>query len=157
MMGFAIRQYFGAGWDTDTVLVALSLLSILTGIHILFQTLEQMLRAQAYDHQIAPPRQPVTVNLNSTYGLSLPAVQIDVVRGFCLALISFPNTTEDYWLDGNPSKWQSLGGIGRSDFVECKKHLRQIGALKLKNPNAKNSKDIVADRHILARRAGGRL
>lgn len=155
MIGFAIRQYFGARWDTDIVLVALSLLSILTGIHILFQTLGQVLRAQAYDHQIAPPFRQVTVipNLNQTYALTLHTVQIDVERAFCRALLDFPILTEAYWLKGSPSKWQSMGGVGRKDFADCKERLTRLGALARTNPNAKNSPHKVADRRILEHRA----
>ena len=132
-------------------------LAVCVVIKMLGETLEQIWRAQTFDSVMNPKREPVTVAVQNMNEMSTVGVSIDVERSFCLALINFPNTTEAYWLNGNPSKWQSMGGIGRSDFVECKKNLTQIGALELKNPNAKNSTHRVANKHILARRAGGRL
>jgi len=119
-----------------------------TAVYILLSAFEQVLRAQGYEAVVNPIRQPVTVNLNQ---MTTSKVVVDTERMFCRALLEFgDDITEATWLRG---RWQSLGGVGRSDFIACKDRLTRLGGLARVNPAAKNSPHRVADRHILEHRA----
>jgi hypothetical protein len=114
-------------------------------------------RSQAFDNQIAPPRQPVTVNapdLNSTYGLSLPSVQIDVEKALAVVLMQFPDLTEKKWIKAGV--WQSIGGSSPQQFRDILDKWYRAGVIAKKNPNAKNSPYRIARKAELARIAGGR-
>ena len=160
LIGFIPVRIFGKDWDTFCLLLFSFFIGNCVAVYILIDSAVEMFRAQGYEAIVNPQRQPVTVNvpdLNPKYGLTLRPVQIDTTRLFARALLEFPdNLTETYWLKGHPSKWHTMHGVGRADFVECKKHLTRLGALELVNPNATNSPHKVASRRILAQIAGGR-
>ena len=154
LSGFAITRRFGWAWDTGFILISLCLLSVLTCAYMLLYTLECILRAaywEGADHKVLQPVKPIP-NLN-VYHLEVVKVKQDTERMFCKALLEFENLTESYWLKGSPSKWQSLGGVGRSDFVKCKDRLTRLGALERTNPQATNSPHRIANRRILEHRA----
>lgn len=149
-----MMRHFGIAWDSVLIFVYLVFLAIVTTLYMLLYTLEQVLRVRNWDAPIEPKKEYINhpINLN-TFQLSTPQVKYDVERMFCKALLEFPNLTESYWLKGSPSKWQSLGGVGRSDFVKCKDRLTRLGALERTNPQATNSPHRIADRRILEHRA----
>jgi hypothetical protein len=161
MIGFALSRQYGWAWDTAFVLIATSILAVLTAVYILLQTLEQVLRAQGYEAQVNPPRQPVTVNvpdLNPKFALSLRPVQIDVERAFAHQVVVMAhykdelNLTEKYWLGkhfGSPSRWQKLGGKSRAQFSEMIERFIVAGAFIRSNPNAKNSTPIINSEAVL--------
>jgi hypothetical protein len=122
---------------------------------MLLYTLEGVLKVRAWDATDTPKREPVVVRAQGINHLNMTVIKVryDTERMFCKALLEFPNLTESYWLKGSPSKWQSMGGMGRSDFVKCKDRLTKIGALERTNPQAGNSPHKVADRRILQHRA----
>lgn len=129
-------------------------MSVLTCAYMLLYTLEGVLRAAVYSDIANLKRDPVVVkSFNNLNQMTAVKVKYDTERMFCKSLLEFPNLTESYWLKGNPSKWQSLGGVGRSDFVKCKDRLTHLGALERTNPLAGNSPHRVADRRILEHRA----
>lgn len=154
--GFVLSRRFGWYWDTAFVLISLCFLSALTGLYMLLYSLEMVIRAESFDARVNPKREPVVVAthaVNQLYELKVPGLKADTERMFCKALLEFPNLTESYWLKGSPSKWQSMGGVGRSDFVKCKERLTRVGALERTNPKAGNSPHRVSDRRILEHRA----
>jgi hypothetical protein len=154
LTGFALTRHFGTAWDTVIIMVTLCFLSIVTGLYMLLRSLEYVLRLQAWDAP-TPKNEPVKVpiqNLNN-FQMTTYKIKQDTDRMFCKALLEFPNLTESYWLNGNPSKWSSMGGAGRKDFVNCIDRLAKIGALERANPNAKNSPYRVANRRMLEHRA----
>ena len=129
-------------------------MAIITALYMLLYTLEQVLLLAKWEAPTEPKKEinvPIK-NLNA-FQLSSQSIRYDVERMFCKALLEFPNLTESYWLNGNPSKWQSMGGAGRKDFVACKDRLARIGALERTNPQARNSPHRIADRRILEHRA----
>jgi len=153
LTGFCLSRRYGWAWDTGFILVSSCFLSIITALYILLCSLEHALRMQSWDLETTSKREPVTVSINNLNQLATVGVRYDTERMFCKALLEFPNLTESYWLKGNPSKWQSMGGTGRSDFVKCKERLTRLGALERTNPQAVNSPHKVADRRILEHRA----
>ena len=153
MTGFFLSRRFGWAWDTVLVTVFLCVLSILTGIYILLGTLVQVMQIINWNTPESK-REPVIVKtqFNQLHAATV-GIKFDTERMFCKSLLEFENLTESYWLKGNPSKWQSIGGAGRSDFVKCKERLTRLGALERTNPQAANSPHRIADRRILQHRA----
>jgi hypothetical protein len=153
LTGFVLSRRYGWAWDTGFILISLCFLSVMTGAYMLLYTLEQVLKVQAWDATTPPKQEPTKVPNLGGLQMTTLSVKYDTERMFCKALLEFPNLTEAYWLKGNPSKWQSMGGVGRRDFVMCKDRLTKIGALARTNPQAGNSPHKVADRRILEHRA----
>lgn len=153
MLGLAIREQLGARWDTAVVLLALIFFGSCTAIQILIQEATRMLQAQAFDNQINPPRQPVTVlsNLNE---MSTAGVRIDVEKALAVVLMQFPDLTEKKWLKAGT--WQSIGGSSPGQFKEILYKWERAGVIAKKNPNVKNSPYRIARKAELARIAGGR-
>jgi hypothetical protein len=158
LIGFALSRRYGWAWDTVVVLLSLCLMATFTSIYILLSEVEQVLRSQAYDNQINPPRQPVTVNvpdLNPKFGLTLRPVQIDVERAFARVLMEFPNDmTEKTWI--KRGRWQQLGGTSREQFKCILDKWEAAGIVSKRNPNVINSPYFVSRKAGLAQIAGGR-
>ena len=148
-----MMRHYGTAWDSVVVFIYLVFLSVMTALYILLGTLVQVMQIINWNTP-EPKKEYVNQPLKiMTYQSATQKVKYDVERMFCKALLEFDNLTESYWLKGNPSKWQSLGGAGRSDFVKCKDHLTRLGALERTNPQATNSPHRIADRRILEHRA----
>ena len=151
--GFALTRHIGWAWDTAFILFSLCFLAVNMSAYMVLRTKKKVLLVKAWD---APKiQEPVKVQIKSMnqFESVTQSVKRDTERMFCRALLEFPNLTESYWLNGKPSKWQSMGGVGRKDFVECKDRLTRIGALERTNSRTRNSPHRIADRRILEHRA----
>lgn len=155
IIGYIPVRIFGWDWSAAFWMVSFCLMANWIAIYILIEAAIDMYRSRAYDNQISPPRQPVTVNLNQTYPLTLRPVQIDVERMLATALMSFPdNLTYKYWIESG--KWRSMNGRSYKQFQEILLRWEAAGIVARRNPNVNNSPYFVADRHGLARVAAGR-
>jgi hypothetical protein len=158
VIGYLPVRIFGLAWDTKCLLVAMCVMGNWVAIYILTSAAVDMFRAQGYEAQVNPPRQPVTVNfpdLNPKFALSLRPVQIDVERAFARVLMEFPNDmTEKTWI--KRGRWQQLGGTSREQFKGILDKWEAAGIVSKRNPNVINSPYFVSRKAGLAQIAGGR-
>ena len=137
LAGFWVVQKYGKGWDTLLFLLACFVLAILLGIFIVLEKIEwvgvDVFRPEKIEKRIIP-------NLNSPVmnTLTVQGVKVNSERMLAKALIDMRNSnfdvnmTETFWLNkiGNESRWQKLGGNGRSDFVKMLDRWEQTGAIR---------------------------
>jgi len=158
LLGFIPVRIFGKDWDTVFLLLSFCFIGNCVGIYILIDSAIDLYRARTFENQLFPPRQPVTVNapdLNQTFALSSPSVQIDVEKALAVVLMQFPDLTEKKWIKAGV--WQSIGGSSPQQFRDILDKWYRAGVIAKKNPNAKNSPYRIARKADLARIAGGRL
>lgn len=164
LVGFVVSRHFGWGWDT---LIATLFIDLL-GAYSIFMFLQfwysewRDLKAQDNKPTLTP-REPLSIpdlNKGTEYGLVTGRVQVNVEMLFAQAVMQMwrggdkVDMTEGYWIKGG--HWQAIGGAGRDSLVDLLTRWEAAGAIRRKNPAAKNSPYVIANRGRVAQAAGGR-
>lgn len=163
LVGFAVSRYFGWGWD---VLLATLFIDLL-GAYSIFMFLQfwynEWLDLKARDNKptLTPfePKQYRDLGNGGEYALVTTRVQVNIEMLFAQAVMQMwrnsdkIDLTEGYWIKGG--RWVAIGGAGRESFVDLLTRWEAAGAIRRKNPAAKNSPYILANRGRVAQAAGG--
>ena len=165
LVGWAIGNHYG--WDFFNFLLSLELTfgAWWAGLSFLSHWQNEFLYYRNMDTKPAPAYVPQTRNIpnlseGTGYGLVTSRVQVNVEMLFAQAVMQMwrggdkVDLTEGYWIKGG--HWQAIGGAGRDSLVDLLTRWEAAGAIRRKNPAAKNSPYVIANRGRVAQAAGRR-